>query len=339
MSASERLMTEAKGTEIVEALEEIVEQAGNIAQVTLLEQASKEHSEDSEAWSVGKRNGVPVTSDDPTYHNNAKYWSDQAQQATIPVASQSTLGGIKVGANLSITSDGTLSAQGGGSGDGDMLKAVYDTNDDGIVDSAETLDGLTATVTELNYMDGVTSNVQTQLNGKVDAETGKGLSSNDYTTTEKAKLSEIADGAEVNFVKSVETSQLNVNGSGKLSLATAVTSKLSNFNNDGSVASGSELDDALDLKADASNVYTKTQVDSKVDETVKTSTVGSDGKTVSFTGIDTSKTYELYADIGSSFSDISPVGIQSMTLNGTTLTYVLTNASSGMSCKLREIKL
>jgi hypothetical protein len=36
-------------------------------------------AEDSEAWAVGERDGVPVSSDDPTYHNNAKYWSQQSQ--------------------------------------------------------------------------------------------------------------------------------------------------------------------------------------------------------------------------------------------------------------------
>ena len=34
------------------------------------------------------------------------------------------------------------------------------------VDKADTLTGLTATITELNYVDGVTSGIQTQLNGK-----------------------------------------------------------------------------------------------------------------------------------------------------------------------------
>lgn len=42
------------------------------------------------------------------------------------------------------------------------------------------------------------SKVKTLLGGKVDKETGKGLSTNDYTTTEKNKLSGIATGAEVN---------------------------------------------------------------------------------------------------------------------------------------------
>lgn len=35
---------------------------------------------DSEAWAVGTRGGVPVTSGDPAYHNNAKYYKDQAGQ-------------------------------------------------------------------------------------------------------------------------------------------------------------------------------------------------------------------------------------------------------------------
>ena len=42
------------------------------------------------------------------------------------------------------------------------------------------------------------SDVDTALGGKVDKETGKGLSTNDYTTAEKTKLAGIAEGAEVN---------------------------------------------------------------------------------------------------------------------------------------------
>lgn len=42
----------------------------------------------------------------------------------------------------------------------------YALSKNGTAASATTLSGLTATVTELNYVDGVTSNIQTQLNGK-----------------------------------------------------------------------------------------------------------------------------------------------------------------------------
>ena len=82
---------------------------------------------------------------------------DQAKQDTLIA-----------GVGISIAPDGkTISAP---SGTGDMLKSVYDTDNDGIVDKAETLnDGanaLSATIPELNYVHGVTGSIQTQLNGK-----------------------------------------------------------------------------------------------------------------------------------------------------------------------------
>ena len=40
-------------------------------------------AEDSEAWAVGERDGVPVPSTDPTYHNNAKYWAQQSGASTF----------------------------------------------------------------------------------------------------------------------------------------------------------------------------------------------------------------------------------------------------------------
>ena len=36
----------------------------------------------AEAWAVGQRNGVDVPSTDPTYHNNAKYYAEQARAIT-----------------------------------------------------------------------------------------------------------------------------------------------------------------------------------------------------------------------------------------------------------------
>ena len=38
-------------------------------------------AEDAEAWAVGKRGGTDVPSTDDTYHNNAKYYAEQAAQA------------------------------------------------------------------------------------------------------------------------------------------------------------------------------------------------------------------------------------------------------------------
>ena len=38
--------------------------------------SAAETASDSEAWAAGTRNGVPVASTDPAYHNNAKYYSE-----------------------------------------------------------------------------------------------------------------------------------------------------------------------------------------------------------------------------------------------------------------------
>ena len=40
---------------------------------------SEVSARDAEAWAVGKRGGVDVSEDDPTYHNNSKYYSEFAE--------------------------------------------------------------------------------------------------------------------------------------------------------------------------------------------------------------------------------------------------------------------
>lgn len=58
-------------TDMSESDYQIIEQAIEDAQ---------DAAEDAEAWAVGERGGVPVSSGDETYHNNSKYWCDQASQ-------------------------------------------------------------------------------------------------------------------------------------------------------------------------------------------------------------------------------------------------------------------
>lgn len=125
-----------------------------------------------------------------------------------------------------------------GQGSGDMLKATYDINNNGIVDNAEKVNNhsvnsdvpANAKFTDTTYTagtgiditDNVISNTQTSaewgnitgilsnqtdlntaLGNKVDKITGKGLSTNDYTTAEKNKLSGVETGAEVNIIESI----------------------------------------------------------------------------------------------------------------------------------------
>lgn len=68
-----------------------------------------------------------------------------------------------------------------------------------IVDSApETLDTLKELSDALGNDPNFATTIATQIGGKVDKVSGKGLSTNDYTTNEKNKLAGIAAGAEVN---------------------------------------------------------------------------------------------------------------------------------------------
>ena len=67
----------ADDTEISETqlplLEAAIEAA---ATVPALVSEAQEFSEDAEAWAEGTRGGVPVSSSDPTYQHNAKYYAD-----------------------------------------------------------------------------------------------------------------------------------------------------------------------------------------------------------------------------------------------------------------------
>ena len=72
---------------------------------------------------------------------------------------------------------------------------------------------------------------QTDLSDKVDKETGKGLSANDYTTTEKNKLAGIASGAQVNVIDTVKVNNTALTPSSK-AVNVTVPTKTSDITND-----------------------------------------------------------------------------------------------------------
>ncbi|MCR4738571.1 MAG: hypothetical protein K5846_10515 [Bacteroidales bacterium] len=84
------------------------------------------------------------------------------------------------------------------------------------------------------YGYAVASDMTTALASKVDKETGKGLSTNDYTTSEKEKLAGIAQGAEVNVLENIEVGT----GSTDNNNTAAIVSKTAKL----VVASDSEID-------------------------------------------------------------------------------------------------
>ena len=69
------------------------------------------------------------------------------------------------------------------------------------------------------------------LNDKVDKETGKGLSTNDYTTAEKNKLNDVASGAQVNVIETVKVNNTALTPS-KKTVNITVPTKTSDITND-----------------------------------------------------------------------------------------------------------
>jgi len=73
--------------------------------------------------------------------------------------------------------------------------------------------------------------IYTALSNKVDAVSGKGLSTNDYTTTEKNKLSGIATGAQVNVIETIKVNNTALTPSSK-AVNITVPTKVSDLTND-----------------------------------------------------------------------------------------------------------
>lgn len=73
-----------------------------------------------------------------TTNGNIKIDNLEKTVYTLPIATETVLGGVKAGNNITIGADGTISSVVAG---GDMLKSTYDTNSDGIVNDSDKLGG------------------------------------------------------------------------------------------------------------------------------------------------------------------------------------------------------
>lgn len=70
---------EQAGNSATDAADSATEAAGYASDASAAAATIEGESENAEAWAVGKRGGVNVEPGDPTYHNNAKYWAEQAE--------------------------------------------------------------------------------------------------------------------------------------------------------------------------------------------------------------------------------------------------------------------
>lgn len=156
----------------------------------------------------------------------------------------------KNGEHVATINDGADGTGSGGSGD--MTKAIYDTDEDGIVDNASKLGGqLPAYYAKAS-----------DLAGKVDTETGKGLSSNDYTDAEKTKLSGVETGAQKNVQSDWNATSGDALILNKPTIPTVPT-KVSDLENDSGFITGyTEADPTVPAwaKAESKPTYTASEV-------------------------------------------------------------------------------
>lgn len=149
---------------------------------------------------VDKVSGKGLSTNDYTTADKDKLNNieDGANNYTLPVADSSNLGGIKSGGDITIDSAG-----------------VVQVNDNSHNHSIDNI-----------------SNLATRLNSKVDKIVGKGLSTNDYTTTEKDKLSGIANGAEVNIINTIKRNGVTLTPDSDKVINIEIPTKVSELNND-----------------------------------------------------------------------------------------------------------
>lgn len=86
--------------------------------------------------------------------------------------------------------------------------------------------------------------VKNALLGKVDKVDGKGLSTNDYTSEEKTKLSGIASGSQVNVLEGIQKNGTTVAITNKIANITVPTAT-SDLTNDSGFVTSSDVDTAI----------------------------------------------------------------------------------------------
>lgn len=107
------------------------------------------------------------------------------------------------------------------------------------------------------------SKIKSALGGKVDVVSGKGLSTNDYTSAEKQKLSGIASGAQVNVIESVKVNGTALTPSSK-AVDVTVPTKTSQLTNDSGYQSATSVESIITAKG----YQTQSQVQSLINSAV-----------------------------------------------------------------------
>ena len=221
----------------------------------------------------------------------------------------------------------------------------------------------------MNYLDKdgllyfwgqIKNKIADAVSNKVDKETGKGLSTNDYSTAEKSKLSGIASGAQINVIESVKVNgtalpvsskAVNVDLSGYSTTGHTHTSSqvgLGNVTNDAQVKR-SEMGKANGVATlDSAGKVPSAQLPSYVDDVIEGyydsgkfyTTKGTDG---SYSGEITGETGKIYVNLndsktyrwsGSAYAVIS----ETLALGETTSTAYAGNKGAANASEIAKIK-
>ena len=160
--------------EVIPELEDMLSNAQQLKQyrddADAAATSAKSDKEDAEAYAIGTRGGVPVGPTDPAYHNNSKYYSEQADPTSIANLTDVDITGITNGQIMkwnAITQKFENANESGGGGT--AASVTYDNTVSGLTadDVQEAIDELNtikATTTTVNNKHKVT-NVAVDLTG------------------------------------------------------------------------------------------------------------------------------------------------------------------------------
>ena len=129
----------SEAIEIVNAEPEVIELAVDFD--------SEVSARDAEAWAVGKRGGVDVSEDDPTYHNNSKYYSEFAESEA-----QEAIDTIRTAAE-EIRDDSIVAINQAAEEARESIPSDYTQLSDDVTELKSALSAITTVVEPTNYID------------------------------------------------------------------------------------------------------------------------------------------------------------------------------------------
>lgn len=139
--------------------------------------AADDSAEDAEAWAVGQRNGTDVPSTDPTYHNNAKYWSEQSNPTLLSNLTDVNITTPTDGQALVYDSNSSKWVNGAGGGGGSSASQVtYDNTTSGLTATnvQDAIDEVEGRVDDLEDENTVTTLLVDLLNWSTDTTSQSG---------------------------------------------------------------------------------------------------------------------------------------------------------------------